>query len=55
MVPFLNNSFEKSIMIDGGIHFNGLSDLYLLEGVMNEFCYAQSLLFYEENIEELKK
>jgi len=42
-------------MIDGGIHFNGLSDLYLLEGVMNEFCYAQSLLFYEENIEELKK
>ena len=47
--------FEKSIMIAGGIHFHGLSDLYLLEGTMNEFCYAQALLFYKENIEELKK
>ena len=47
--------FEKSIMIAGGIHFHGLSDLYLLEGTMNEFCYAQALLFYKENIEKLKK
>ena len=47
--------FEKSIMIAGGIHFHGLSDLYLLEGTMNEFSYAQALLFYKENIEELKK
>ena len=47
--------FEKSIMIAGGIHFHGLSDLFLLEGTMNEFSYAQALLFYKENLEELKK
>lgn len=47
--------FEKSIMIAGGVHFNGLSDLLLLEGTMNEFSYAQALYFYKDNIEEIKK
>jgi len=32
--------FEKSIMIAAGVHFHGLSDLYLLEGTMKEFCYS---------------
>ena len=35
--------FEKSIMIAAGVHFHGLSDLYLLEGTMNEFSYIQAL------------
>ena len=47
--------FEKSIMISGGVHFHGLSDLLLLEGTMNEFSYAQALFFYKDNIEEIKK
>ena len=47
--------FEKSIMIAGGIHFHGLSDLYLLEGTMNEFSYSQALYFYKDIIEEIKK
>ena len=42
-------------MIAGGIHFHGLNDIFLLEGTMNEFSYAQALLFYKENLEELKK
>ena len=37
--------FEKSIMIAAGVHFHGLSDLYLLEGTMNEFSYSQALFF----------
>ena len=42
-------------MIAGGMHFHGLSDIFLLGGTMNEFSYAQALLFYKENLEELKK
>jgi hypothetical protein len=42
-------------MIAGGITFHGLNDLHSLEGTMNVFSYAQALLFYKENIEELKK
>ena len=47
--------FEKSIMIAAGVHFHGLSDLYLLEGTMNEFSYSQALYFYKDIIEEIKK
>ena len=47
--------FEKSIMIAAGVHFHGLSDLYLLEGTMNEFSYSQALFFYKDIIEEIKK
>ena len=39
-------------MIAGGIYFYGLSDLFLLVGKMNELSYAQTLLFYEDNLEE---
>ena len=47
--------FEKSIMIAARVHFHGLSDLYLLEGTMNEFSYSQALFFYKDIIEEIKK
>ena len=47
--------FEKSIMIAAGVHALGLSDLYLLEGTMNEFSYNQALYFYKDIIEEIKK
>jgi len=43
------------IMIPGGIHFHDFSHLFVLEGTMNEFSYAHALLFYKENLEELKK
>ena len=49
------NKFPKSIMIAGGISYYGLSDLLVLEGTMNEFSYAQAILYYKENIDELKK
>ena len=47
--------FEKSIMIAAGVHAHGLSDLYILEGTMNEFSYSQALYFYKDIIEEIKK
>ena len=49
------NKFPKSIMVAGGISYYGLSDLLVLEGTMNEFSYAQAILYYKENLDELKK
>ena len=49
------NKFPKSIMFAGGISYYGLSDLMILEGTMNEFSYAQAILYYKESIEEKKK
>ena len=43
--------FEKSIMIV--ISYFGLSNLMLLKGNMNDFQYAQALLNYKEDIDEL--
>ena len=45
--------FEKSIMVAIGISYNGLSKLLLLNGRENEFCYAQTILFYKEDIGNL--
>ena len=42
-------------MLAGGISYYGLSDLMVVEGTMNEFAYAQAILLYKKNIEELKK
>ena len=47
--------FPKSIMLAGGISYYGLSDLMVVEGTLNEFAYAQAILLYKKNIEELKK
>ena len=41
-------------MIAGGISINGLGKLMLLNGTENEFCYAQLILNYKNDIEELK-
>ena len=46
--------FEKSIMIAGGISIYGTGKLILLNGKENEFCYAQAILNYKKDIEELK-
>ena len=42
--------FEKSIMVAGGICNAGLGRLMLLNGTENEFCYAQAILNYKEDI-----
>ena len=46
--------FEQSIMIAGGISIYGTGKLMLLNGIENEFCYAQAILNYKNDIEELK-
>lgn len=47
--------FEPSILIAGGICAGGLTDLIINEGTLNEFAYAQVLLFYKDSFKELKK
>ena len=47
--------FEDSVMISGGISFNGLSKLIILDGTMNSFAYGQTLLFFKEDIEDIEK
>jgi len=47
--------FENSIMIAGGISSSGLSHLILLDGTLNQFSYGQALLYYKEDIDEIKK
>ena len=37
--------FEQSIMVGGGVCSQGLTNLILLEGTLNEFAYAQVLYF----------
>lgn len=47
--------FENSITIAAGINYYGVSKLLFLEGTMTEFSYAQALLFYKEDIEQIEK
>ena len=47
--------FEPSILIAGGICSRGLTDLIINEGKLNEFAYAQVLLFYNNAYKVLKK
>ena len=47
--------FEPSIMVAGGITSYGLSNLILIEGSENEFAYAQALLYYKDDFDQLKK
>ena len=42
-------------MIAGGISASGLSHLILLDGTLNQFAYGQALLYYKEDIDEMKK
>ena len=47
--------FEPGIMIAGGISYYGLSNIIFIEGTMNNFAYGQTLIFYNEDIEEIKR
>ena len=42
--------FEKSIMIAGGISYNGLSKLLLLNDTENEFCYIPRSFYFTKKI-----
>ena len=46
--------FESSIMVAGGICSKGLSKLILVQNTVNEFAYAQALLFFKEDFDFLK-
>ena len=35
--------FEKSIMIAGGVFYFGITNLIILEGILNEFAYGQAI------------
>lgn len=39
-------------MVAGGISSVGLTDLIISEGTLNEFAYAQALLFYKDSYEK---
>ena len=47
--------YESSIMIAGGICSFGLSRLILAENTVNEFDYAQALLYFKEDYDTFKK
>ena len=49
-----NKKFEKCMMIAGGISYYGLSHLIFLEGTMNDFAYGQALMFYKDDIDEIR-
>ena len=42
-------------MISDEISFYGLCNLIFLDGIMNSFAFGQTLLFYKEDIEDIKK
>ena len=42
-------------LIAGGIYSGGLTGWIINEGTLNEFAYAQVLLFYKDSYKELKK
>ena len=42
-------------MIARGISFYALSDLFLLNGKMNNFAYSQAIKYYKNNFNEFKK
>ena len=46
--------FEPKIMVAGGISSVGITDLIISEGTLNEFAYAQALLFYKDSYEKIK-
>ena len=42
-------------MVAGGICSKGLTNLIIQEGNLNEFAYAQVLLFYKDSFEQMRK
>ena len=54
--PLINREekkFEKSLVIAGDISYNGIGKLIFLNGTMNEFAYAQTILFYKEDMNKI--
>ena len=47
--------FENSVIIAGGISYFGLSKLIFLDGTMNNFVYGQTLIFFKEDMDIIKK
>ena len=51
--PLINREekiFEKSLVIAVGISYYGVGKLIFLNRTMNEFAYAQTILFYKEDM-----
>ena len=42
-------------MVDGGVSFFGTTNIIFVEGNMNDFAYGQTLLFYKEDMEDIKQ
>ena len=47
--------FELSTMVDGGVSFFWTTNIIFVEGNMNDFAYGQTLLFYKEDMEDIKQ
>ena len=47
--------FEESITMVGGLNYHGLGNLIFLEGMMNQFSYGLTLLFYKDDIKAIQK
>ena len=47
--------FEGSIMVAGGVSSVGLSNIILVENTVNEFAYAQMLLYFKEDFDKLQE
>ena len=49
------HKFPKSLIIAGGISYYGVTNLIIVDGIMNNFAYGQTLLFYEEEMKYIEK
>ena len=48
------HKFEQSLIIAWGILYNGITKLIIIDGTMNNFAYGKKLLFYEEDMKNIK-
>ena len=46
--------FEKSLVIEGCISFYGVGKLVFLNGMMNDFAYGQTLMFYKDDVDSIR-
>ena len=49
------HKFPKSLIIAGGISYYGVTNLIIVDGIMNNFAYGQTILFYEEDMKNIEK
>ena len=55
MILLCLRKFDPSFMVDGGVSFFGTTNIIFVEGNMNDFVYGQTLLFYKEDMENIKQ